>query len=351
MMVGFEGTELPSFYFDWLKKGLGGVVLFSRNITAPEQLSKLTDEIQYASRPVPALIAADQEGGRVFRLKDPFTHFPTAQIVGKSVVQTGSTDLAYNAARATARELAAMGIRLNFAPVLDVHTNPANPIIGDRAFGEEPDLVDRAAMAVMRGLHDEGVISCGKHFPGHGDTAQDSHLDLPFVKKSAEELRRVEFEPFRRAVHQGIPMLMTAHVMYPNLDADFPATMSEKILLDELRGGMGFDGIIITDDLEMQAIKDRFAWKEVVVRCMNAGVDIILVCKTREIQELIFEALIDGIESKAIKPELVAKALRRVEKLKKKFLKDPRPFPVEQWKRLVGCAEHKALVSDLQRFA
>src|SRR5262245_23449023 len=141
LMVGFEGTQLPPYYQKWLRDGLGGVTLFSRNIETPEQVAALTHAIQSAAQPLPAWIAADQEGGRVFRLKEPFTHFPTAALVGKSFEKTQSTDLAYQAARATARELGAMGIRLNFAPVLDVHTNPKNPIIGDRAFSNDPERV------------------------------------------------------------------------------------------------------------------------------------------------------------------------------------------------------------------
>jgi len=353
LMVGFEGVSLPDDYYDWLERGLGGIILFSRNIENPEQLAHLTDEVQYASRKakIPALIGADQEGGRVFRLKEPFTHFPTAENIGKAMVSQSSPQLAYDAARATALELSAMGIRLNFAPILDINSNPNNPIIGDRAFHADAEKVAEAALAYIRGLQDVGVIACGKHFPGHGGTSKDSHLELPVVSSSLKDLEKLEFIPFQRAFLQGLELLMPAHVLYPALDSEWPATLSSKILNNLLRFQMSYQGLVISDDLEMKAILDRYEWKEVVVRAVNAGVDILLVCKSQDIQMQVFEALIEAAATQEIPLERVKEAIKKIKKLKKKYLKDPRPFPQDRWKTIVGCKAHKDIVSNINQYA
>ena len=191
------------------------------------------------------MVAIDHEGGRVLRLGEPFTQFPPAAVVGR----TRNPDLAYRVGHAMGVELASVGIDLSFAPVLDVHSNPANPVIGDRAFGSDPALVSEMGIALMRGLHDGGVLSCGKHFPGHGDTEKDSHLELPVVRRSRAELEQTELVPFRAAIAAGVPMLMSAHVLYPALDPEHPATLSRAILTDLLRGELHFDGVVASDDL------------------------------------------------------------------------------------------------------
>ena len=351
MMVGFEGTTLPDFYYHWLKQGLGGIILFSRNFQNPEQLAKLTDEIQHAARPYPAFISIDQEGGRVARLKDPFTHFPSAKTLAQSFHETGSKDLIYQSARATALELAAMGIRLNFAPVLDVNSNPENPIIGDRAFSSDPQETFELAMEVMRGLLDGGVISCGKHFPGHGSTTKDSHLELPVVNKTLEEMQKEELIPFQKAIFQKIPMIMTAHVLYPFLDPENPATLSEKIIQDLLRYQLGYDGVVISDDLEMKAIAEKYSWREIVAKTMNAGVDLLLPCKSQSIQEEVFENLIDCVDAKEISSDRINQSLKRIKHLKNQYLKDVRPFPKEEWQKIIGSKDHQALAKNLNQFS
>ncbi|MDX2348221.1 MAG: glycoside hydrolase family 3 N-terminal domain-containing protein, partial [Nitrospirota bacterium] len=200
-MIGFEETEVTPDLRAWMQKYRpGGVILFSRNLVNPEQIAKLTNDLQSLAGDIPLLMAIDQEGGRVSRLPSDFTIFPPAA----TVAQPGSTELAYQAAAVTAKELRGVGINMNMAPVLDIHTNPANPIIGNRAFGTEPEQVCRMGTATIAGLQDHRVLACGKHFPGHGDTSTDSHIELPVVHATRERLEKIELHPFRYAIDHGL---------------------------------------------------------------------------------------------------------------------------------------------------
>lgn len=250
-MIGFEETEVTPDLRAWMQEYQpGGVILFSRNLVNAEQIAKLTNELQTLAVDIPLLIAIDQEGGRVSRLPSDFTIFPPAA----TVAQSGSTELAYQAAAVTAKELRSVGINMNMAPVLDIHTNPDNPIIGNRAFGTEPEQVCRMGAATIAGLHDHRVLACGKHFPGHGGTSTDSHLELPTVHATHQRLEDIELQPFRYAIDHGLQAMMTAHVHYPALDPTYPATLSSAILSGLLRQDFGFSGVILSDDLEMRAI-------------------------------------------------------------------------------------------------
>ncbi|MFA5808428.1 MAG: beta-N-acetylhexosaminidase, partial [bacterium] len=253
LWVGFEGKALPAALSRWLARGeVGGVVLFSRNIGSPAQVSGLCREIRSAAgcgNPLP-LIAIDQEGGRVARLKEPpFTWFPPARAC--SLFCCRNESVAEGVGAATAAELRAVGIDVNFAPVLDVDSNPENPVIGDRAFSADPSAAAALGIAFAIGSLSRGILPVGKHFPGHGDTSADSHEELPVVRAGRQTLLRRELLPFRRAARAGIPALMTAHVMYPALDRAAPATLSRKILHDLLRERMRFRGAVISDALEM----------------------------------------------------------------------------------------------------
>src|SRR6188768_3512820 len=227
---------------------LGGVILFSRNIEAPEQVAELSAESEMLGRDMPAWVSVDQEGGRVARLKEPFTKWPPMATLGRAGKQ--SERLAERFATALAAELLAVGITLDYAPVLDIHTNPKNPVIGDRALAEDAGGVAKLGAAIIRGLQDNGVAACGKHFPGHGDTSTDSHLELPVVEHPPERLRQVEFLPFRAAVTAGVATIMTAHVFLPALDERRPATLSRRIVNGLLREELKFPGVILSDDLE-----------------------------------------------------------------------------------------------------
>jgi beta-N-acetylhexosaminidase len=344
-MVGFDGTSVSPAFASWLKTYQpGGVILFRRNLTDADQIVSLTNALQTHVE-TPLLIAIDQEGGRVSRLPDGFTIFPPCARLGGC----DSTDLAYEAAAATARELQAVGINMNMAPVLDVDTNPANPIIGDRAFGKDPDVVGRFGVATMRGLHAHGVISCGKHFPGHGDTSADSHKELPIVEAGEARLRDIELRPFRLAIAEGLPTLMTAHVVYPALDPANPATLSSRILTELLRTELGFDGVTITDDLEMNAIVDHGGIDDAAVAACQAGADVLLICHQMDRQTAAIEALRRAVDRGQIAAARLAASLRRVAELKQRFLAAYRPADAKTARGIVGSPAHRALVARVER--
>lgn len=347
-MVGFEGPEVTPDLRAWMKEYRpGGVILFSRNLIDAEQIARLTNQLQEIAGDPPLLLAIDQEGGRVSRLPSGFTIFPPAATVARS----GSTELAYQAAAVTAKELRAVGINMNMAPVLDVQTNPSNPIIGDRAFGSDPDNVSRMGAATVAGLHDHLVLACGKHFPGHGDTSHDSHLELPAVTASRERLETVEFKPFRYAIAHGLQAIMTAHVHYPALDPVDPATLSSAILTGLLRQKMGFTGLIFSDDLEMRAILDHSSVGDAAVRSIRAGVNILLVCKNRELETQTIEAVRMAVESGEIDDRSLETSLARLHQIKEHFVYPFKPVNPVHIKKVVGISSHRDLLNQVQEQA
>jgi len=296
--------------------GFGGLILFSENCCAPEQIASLCRTVWNTAPNEPPFLAIDQEGGRVHRLPPPFTHFPPATMIGAKK----NPDLAYRCGRATAAELALVGINLNFAPVLDVNSNAANPIIGDRAFGAEPEQVIDISLAWMRGLRDGGIIPCGKHFPGHGDTEEDSHLALPIVDKSLDEIKAVELPPFANACRSGIEALMTAHVRFTALDSDLPATLSQRVVTEVLRHQLGYDGVVFSDDMEMKAISDNFLSNQAAALALRAGVDALLFCHELPKAVEVFEFVCDEAEKDPALRAQVEKSFRRITELKRRYL-------------------------------
>ena len=348
LMVGFQGTELSSEFIDWLQEFRpGGVILFSRNLVDPEQVARLTNALQEHAPNPPLLIAIDQEGGRVSRLPQGFTIFPSAL----SVAACQSPDVAYGVAEITAKELRAVGINMNMAPVLDVNSNPNNPIIGNRAYGENPQHVCAFGVATMQGFQDNGVIPCGKHFPGHGDTTTDSHKVLPVVNASRGRLEAIELEPFRHAIQHGLPTIMTAHVHYPVLDAEAPATLSRPILTGLLRHELGFQGVTLTDDLEMRAILDHGSIGEASVRSLQAGADIVLICHQQDRQTEAFVAIEQALDRGELSMDDLTTSADRISALKKTHLSSFQPVDPSQVVRTVGIPSHKAFLDKIQRVA
>ncbi len=344
-ILGFEGTTpTPAFRKLIREARIGGVVLFSRNFESPTQLIRLINGLQRLSPDAPLFVAVDHEGGRVSRLPAPFTFFPAAAQVGAG----NSHRLAYAMGQAMARELKAVGINLNFAPVLDVHTNARNRVIGDRAFGKDAIQVAKMALAVMVGLQDHGVIACGKHFPGHGDTTADSHRELPRVKHSLSRLIEVELRPFAHAIQNRIEALMTAHVVYHCLDPDRPATLSRTVLTRLLRQAMGFLGVVITDDLEMKAISDRWRIRDAAVDALRAGADLLLLCRDPGAQEEAHAAVRDAA-GHALTEKRIEQALNRVLRLKERYLLPHKPANVSSAQNWLGREEHRALAKELAR--
>ncbi len=316
--VGFEGTKLPVPLVGALMKGeVGGVILFRRNIENADQLKQLTSSVSTMKLRIPALIAVDQEGGKVQRLSENvgLAKRPCAAEVGKlSVEETREY------ARDMARELKAFGFNLDFAPVLDIHTNPANPIIGDRAFGTTPEAVIEHAIPMMQGLMDEGIIPCGKHFPGHGDTATDSHTDSPVILHGLSRLESVELKPFEAAIKAGIPMIMSAHIIMQGMGERFPATLAPSIVHGLLREKLGFEGVIVSDDLEMSAIIDHFSILKAVLLGLRAGVDMFLICKSQYLWAPLCKQLVAEAKADPVLEARIFEAAERVVALKRRFM-------------------------------
>jgi beta-N-acetylhexosaminidase len=345
-MVGFLGTtvtpDLAAFLKDYKP---GGVILFSRNLESIEQIVQLTNDLQLCSPKSPLLISIDQEGGRVSRLPKGFTIFPPCELIG----QCYSSELAYAAAATIAKELKAVGINMNMAPVLDVNSNPDNPVIGDRAFGSTADTVIEMGLVTAAGLQDSKVVACGKHFPGHGDTNADSHKELPVVAAPRERLEAVEFPPFRRAAAAGIATMMTAHVLYKALDDQLPATLSPDIITHLLREQMGYDGVVLTDDLEMHAIVDHYGPGEAAVRAILAGCDILLICKERDREIAAFEAVEKAVASGAITMSRLDQSVARIQRIKQRYLLPYRPAVISDAKLIAGCRTHQALLQSIRQ--
>jgi len=313
-----------------------GVTLFRANAADPATMRALVRDLHALDRALPPLVAIDHEGGRVHRLSPPFTHFPAAAIVA-----TQGLGAIRAVATAMARELAAIGIDLTFAPVLDVASNPANPVIGDRAFGTTPDEAATRALAAFRAIRATGLLTCGKHFPGHGDTATDSHLELPVVDRDRRSLAATELLPFRRAVAARLPMLMTAHVRYPALDTELPATLSPTILTTLLRRDLGFRGVIASDDLEMRAVTDRWDAGEAAVQALAAGCDVLLFCHRQDWLRAAVHAVEHAVERGRLSEARIRDAYRRVTALVRWRRHHARPERLA----VVGCAAHRRLAA------
>jgi beta-N-acetylhexosaminidase len=349
LIAGFDGYEVPAELRSIAREfGLGGVILFARNVAEPEQVAGLCYDAARLVPDVPPWVSVDQEGGRVARLKAPFTEWPPMATLGRS----GNPELAERFARALASELRAVGISLDFAPVLDIHTNPKNPIIGDRALSEKAEDVARLGAAITRALQAEGVAACGKHFPGHGDTQTDSHLELPLVEHSIERLRGVELVPFRAAIAAGVATMMTAHVFMPALDEERPATLSQRVVSGLLRNELQFDGVILSDDLEMKAIAHTYSVPAAAVLAIQAGCDGILICSgDYAAQAAALEALIYAVEAKELPFARVDDALRRQQQTRERFLTVPqRPLPGSALQQRIGRDEHRAIADEMARF-
>lgn len=347
-MLGFQG-ETPSKAILRLIRDyrVGGVILFDRNLKNPAQTALLCSSLQAQSKAMPLLIAIDQEGGRVSRLPKGFTIFPSSA----SLAAGQSTAHIYRVAEATAKELRAVGINMNLAPVLDVNTNPANPVIGDRSFSENPALVSTMGLTMIAGFQDNHVIACGKHFPGHGDTDMDSHHQLPTVSHDLHRLREVELKPFLHAIRNGLASIMTAHVLYPALDPADPATLSKPILTGLLREKLGFEGVVITDDLEMRAIADTYGPDEGAVKAIEAGADLVLICHDEAGPEAAIKAVAQAVKRKRISEARIEQSILRILQIKEGFLLSHPPAETSSVKEVVGCSSHRHLLEEIQESA
>ena len=350
-LAGFAGHSIPADLRAIVREfDLGGIILFARNVESPEQVAEISREAQTLAGELPLWVSVDQEGGRVARLRSPFTVWPAMHTLGRS----GDEALAARFARALAAELRAVGVSLDFTPVLDILTNPGNPAIGDRALATTPEEVARLGAAIIETLQSEGIAACGKHFPGHGDTSTDSHHELPLIEHPPDRLDAVELVPFKKAIAVGVAGIMTAHILVPAIDDERPGTLSPAIVSGLLKQQLGFQGMVFTDDIGMKAISARYSTAEATVLALAAGCDAVLMCgDSQEPQFEALEAVVHAVEDGTLPIARIEDALARHRRVKERFLapSPPRPMDGRALRTLLGRDEHQAVAAEMARFA
>lgn len=341
-IVGVPGTELSLASAEFLRDYQpGGIIYFAQNYETPALVAEMSGAIQDTRDParnLPLIISVDHEGGKVQRFKKPFTHFPEPVELG----EIGSPKLAFLVAEVMAKELKAVGVNLDYHPLCDIHTRASNPVIGRRAFGMEDEIVSRMASAMVRGFMANGVMACAKHFPGHGDTTVDSHFELPRVNEPWEKLMERELKPFVRAIKSKVDMIMTAHILNTALDPKYPATLSYETITNKLRKELRYQRLVITDDMQMDAVAKHFGEEEMIALAIEAGCDIVLYRhedKGRKAMDTAFRFLAEG----RIKPEQVEASYARIKEVKQRMLMPYAPPALDALK-LIGCPEHQEVL-------
>lgn len=313
---GYENDEHSKQLMD--KYHAGGFILFKKNIQDSAQLLTLLNslkETNAASNKVPLFLSVDEEGGRVSRLPDEFKKFPSNKVIG----QKNDSSLSYQIGNILGKELGSFGFNMDFAPVLDINSNPKNPVIGDRSFGTTAGLVSRLGIETMKGIRAENVISVVKHFPGHGDTSVDSHVGLPRVNYDLKRLESFELVPFKAAIENSADAIMIAHILLPKLDPENPASFSKAVITDLLRTDMNFNGVVITDDFTMGAIEKNYDMGGAAVKSIQAGADIVLVCHGFDKQETVIKALLAAAQTGQISTGRLDESVYRVLELKQRY--------------------------------
>jgi beta-N-acetylhexosaminidase len=348
LISGFDGLTLPAEMREIARQfDLGGTIIFSRNVEAPAQVAELALATESLRKETPLWFSVDQEGGRVQRLKEPFTRWPPMITLGRAK----DAALAVRFAKAMAAELLSVGVTLDFAPVLDVLTNAKNPAIGDRALSERAEDVAALGRALIEAFQGAGLAAAGKHFPGHGDTGVDSHEDLPICELPPDRLRAVELVPFRQAIAADVAVMLTCHVLFTAVDDEQPATLSPRIVQGMLKDELGYQGAVITDDLDMKAIANRYTIEETVVRCLRAGCDGFLICngdydkKVRALEAVIREAEGDMGFAKRVED-----AMARMRRPKARFLAGRRPAPHPDRLAALAPLEHQMVAAEMRQW-
>ncbi|WP_339286617.1 beta-N-acetylhexosaminidase [Paenibacillus sp. FSL R5-0486] len=318
ILAGVQGTTLDDQAKQMItNQKVGGIIFYANNVSTLEGTAKFVQSIKEAnqSNPVPIFMSVDQEGGKVSRMPETVESIPSSRKVG----ETKDSALAETMGELLARQVQLAGFNVDFAPVLDVNSNPKNPVIGDRSFGSSAELVSRMGIAEMKGLRNEGIIPVVKHFPGHGDTSVDSHLDLPVVNKTEKQLAELEWIPFQAAVKEQVEAVMVAHILFPKLDPDHPASLSDVIIGEHLRGKFNYDGVVITDDLSMGAIAKNYKLDQAALATVKAGSDILLVAHSYESAKTIFDTLISAVKSGKITESRIDESVYRILALKQQY--------------------------------
>lgn len=318
VIVGVEGYQMDQNATYLIQRNhVGGFILFKKNIQDKDQMLSLLNSLKESNSvsKVPLFLSIDEEGGRVSRLPSEFLKLPTNKEIGKR----NNPALSFNIGSILGQELKLFGMNLNFAPVLDINSNPKNPVIGDRSFGAKSDIVSSLGVETMEGIQSENIIPVVKHFPGHGDTSVDSHVGLPVVNHDLQRLRSFELVPFSNAIKNGADAVMVAHILLPKIDAKNPASFSEAVITDLLRNEMNFSGVVITDDFTMGAIVKNYEIGAAAVKSIQAGSDIVLVCHGFDKQQAVIKALLEAARSGEISGERLDQSVYRILKLKEKY--------------------------------
>jgi beta-N-acetylhexosaminidase len=350
IFIGVSGTSLTSEEKKFIvENNIGGITLFGRNLESPEQVRNLCAEIQALRHQMkdraPLFIGIDMEGGRVHRLKTPFTQWPALRKLGDLDSPTASFNFAYF----MGLELRAVGINLNYAPCIDIFTNPKNTVIGDRSLGTNPEIVSKHASALIRGYMKADVVPCAKHFPGHGDTLIDSHYDLPVEQADLARLNQTELVPFKKAFRSRLDFLMTAHIYFPKIDPEWPATLSEIFLKKILREELRYRGFVITDDLGMKALAAKYPAELIPVRALQAGVDMLLYCNEPETPPIALTALEKALADKKLTMDQIRSSHQRILELKSQSLKNPDPPDFKSSQQVIGNSAHQNFSDAIAR--
>lgn len=349
LTIGIAGTSLSDSEKKFISENdIGGVILMGRNIKDPQQAHQLCSEIyelsQQSPQQTPILISVDQEGGRVARLKAPFTLWPPAKKLGDIDSPNTSFQMSY----CMGRELNAIGIHLDFAPCADVFSNPKNTVIGDRAISNDPEMVAKHISGVIRGFMKSGVIPCAKHFPGHGNTLLDSHEDLPIEEADLARLESFELIPFKKAIKSRIDFIMTSHILFKNIDPQWPATLSEKFLKEILQNQLRYKGIIISDDMDMKAMTKKYSKELIPVQALRAGVDMLLYCNEPESPVIALAAIRKAIQDGSLLKNLIQDKIQKILSFKKDYFSLWKPYSWQEAQSMIATPEHQTLSENIR---
>jgi beta-N-acetylhexosaminidase len=318
LIVGIEETTIEEDTIKLIEDyKVGGFILFSRNIKDEHQTLELLNSLKEANsnNDIPLFLSIDEEGGRVSRLPKSFAKLPEAKKIG----DINNKDFSFKYGKILGERVKLLGFNMDFAPVLDINSNPKNPVIGNRAFGSTIDVVVDNGLKVMEGIQSTGVIPSIKHFPGHGDTDMDSHVNLPKIEKDIDELESIELVPFKKAIDDGVDMVMVAHILFPKIDSEHPSTMSKEIIDGILRERLDFKGVVISDDLTMGAIVKNYSLENAVVSFLKAGGDIALVCHGKDNPNKVIEKIKEALDEGILGEEEINEKVYRILKLKEKY--------------------------------
>ena len=316
--VGIDGYILDDNAKDLIEsKKVGGIILFKNNVNDSNQLLQLINSIKEtnSTNKTPIFISVDEEGGRVNRFPKEIKALPSNKIVGNK----NDSNLAYDIGKDIGYALSSFGYNMDFAPVLDINSNPNNTVIGDRAFSSDKNIVANLGANEIKGFKSSNVICVAKHFPGHGDTATDSHYSLPIINKTIEQLQDLEFVPFKKAIEEKVPAIMVSHILLPNVDNTNPASMSKTIITDILRKDLNFDGVVVSDDMTMGAITNDYDISEACIKAINAGTDLLLVCHGYDNEVKVINSIKEAVNNKIISMDRIDESVYRILSLKENY--------------------------------